>query len=116
MDKQEIDENALLWLAFVDGRVASSVFTREGKYFKRWFVGLNPEDLVVFRLSTRPELRGRGLAPSLIVHALHCTSPKGCAYIDCRTYNKPSIRCIEKVGFECIATKKTIKREWALYD
>ncbi len=117
IDKLELSENAKLWIALVDDRVASIVFTRKGKYFRRWFLVLQPEDIVVFRLLTHPEYRGRGLATSLIRHAIYTASDKpGKAYIDCRTYNKPSKRCIEKAGFKCIAIKKTIKREWALYD
>ena len=116
-DELELRENACLWLALVNGQVASIVFTRKGKYFRRWFVDLQPEDTVVFRLLTRPEYRGRGIATSLIRHAMHeTTSNSGNAFIDCRTYNKPSKRCIEKAGFQCIGIMKTIKREWALYD
>lgn len=116
-DKLELDENATLWVAYVDGQVASTVFTRRGNHFRRWFVELKPDDVVVFRLNTREQYRGRGLAPSLIRHAL-CSvgDDSASAYIDCRTYNKPSKRAIEKVGFHCIAIKKTITREWALYD
>lgn len=117
IDRQELSENATLWVAFVGGRVATTVFTRQGKYFRRWFLDIRSEDIVVFRLNTQLEFRGRGLAPALIRHVLHETSAlAGHAYIDCRTYNKPSKRCIEKAGFKCVAIKKTIKREWALYN
>ncbi len=116
-DKLELTENATLWVAFVNGHVATTVFTRKGEHCRRWFVSLQPDDVIIFRLHTRPQFRGRGLAPSLIHHAAHSsTSAFGNVFIDCRTYNKPSIRCIEKAGFKCIATMKTIKREWVLYD
>lgn len=117
MDRQELSENATMWVAIVDGRLASTVFTRRSCFFKRWFLPLSKADVVVFRLQTHADFRGRGLAPSLIRHCLHQQmKPEGRAYIDCRTYNKPSIRCIEKSGFVRVATKRTIKREWALYD
>lgn len=117
MDCRELDEQATLWIALVDGNVASTVFTRRGAQFKRWFLPLRPEDVVVFRLRTYEAYRGRGLAPSLIRFAMHhtVTSP-GCAFIDCRTYNMPSIRCIEKSGFKRIAKMRTIQRDWALYE
>jgi GNAT superfamily N-acetyltransferase len=116
-DKLELSENAVIWIAFVDGRVATTVFTRKGKHFRRWFLELQQEDVVVFRLRTHPDFRGQGFAPSLIRYAVSVIADKaGSAYIDCRTYNKPSKRCIEKAGFTCVATKKTIKREWALYE
>lgn len=116
-DKLELDENATLWVAYVDHNVATTVFTRRGTHFRRWFVELKPNDIVVFRLNTNEHYRGRGLASSLIRHALFSIGDDSAsAYIDCRTYNKPSKRAIEKAGFECIAIKKTITREWALYD
>jgi len=116
-DIRELRENALLWVALVKGRVAATVFTRRGKFFRNWFLPLQPDDVVVFRLRTHPDYRGRGLAPSLIRHAMHETvqSESAHAYIDCRTYNKASAACIRKAGFHCIAKMKTISRDWALY-
>ncbi len=117
INEMEIDENAVFWVAFKDKHVVSTVFTRRGMCYKNWFLPLNPEDVVVFRLGTFPEFRGRGFAPSLIRQAIYETlkDSSGHAYIDCRTYNKSSINCIKKVGFNCIAKMKTISRDWALY-
>jgi len=116
-DRRELEENSTLWIAFCENHVTATVFTRKGKYFRRWFLDLNDDDVVVFRLRTHPDYRGRGLAPSLIRNAIHeVVENNGSAFIDCRTYNKPSIRCIEKAGFKCVAKKKTISREWALYE
>jgi len=117
MDRAELQEHASLWIAMIDGHAACTVFTREGKHFTNWFLPIQAEDVIVFRLWTHPDYRGRGLAPSLMRHAMHeIMQPGGHAYIDCRTYNKPSIRCIEKSGFKCVAKKRTIKRDWALHD
>jgi RimJ/RimL family protein N-acetyltransferase len=114
-DLRELSHNATLWVAIIDGQLASSVFTRQGEHFRRWFVPLSPGDSVAFRGRTHEAFRGRGLAPSLIGHALHhSVEPGAHAYTDCRTYNKPSIRCIEKLGFKLIATMRSIRREWAL--
>lgn len=116
-DKRELNENAILWVAMVNDRVASTVFTRKGKHFHNWFLPLQPEDVVIFRLRTHPDFRGHGLASSLIRHAMHETIKEGPgnAYIDCRTYNKSSISCILKAGFIKVAKMKTISRDWALY-
>jgi GNAT superfamily N-acetyltransferase len=115
-DKLELSENAVLWIATVDGDLASSVFTRRGLHFRNWFVSLRPDDLVVFRLKTESRYRGCGIAPSLMRYALKRSMlEQGSAYIDCRTYNTASIRCIEKAGFKRIAKIKTIRRDWALY-
>lgn len=116
MDRRELAENAVLWIASMDGYVASFLFTRKGQYFKNWFLELRPDDVVLFRMRTTENYRGRGLAPSLMRHAMHnCVAPPARAFIDCRTYNKPSIRAIQKAGFQCVAKKRTIRRDWALH-
>ena len=116
MDKRELDDNAILWAALVNGHVTATAFTRKGEHYHGWFLEIQPDDVVVFRLRTHPDFRGRGFAPSLIRHALHeiMDKPRR-AYIDCRIYNKASIRCIEKSGFTYVTTKRAIRREWALY-
>ncbi len=115
MDAKEIRDGATMWGASCDGVLASVVFTRRGRDFRRWFLPLRPDDVVVFRLRTYPAFRGRGLAPSLMRQALHEYMQEGNdAYIDCRVYNKPSIRSITKTGFQRIATMKPIRREEAI--
>lgn len=114
-DAMELAMYSTLWVAIVGDRVATAVFTREGRYFKRWFLPLRPTDVVVFRLRTHSDFRGRGLAVSLMRYAMAQTIPGGSSgFVDCRTYNKPSIRCIEKAGFIRVAKMKTISREWVL--
>lgn len=112
IDALEIKDNAVMWVASCDGVPATIVFTRRGRHFRRWFLPLQDQDVVVFRLRTYPPFRGRGLAPSLMRHVLHESVKDGAAaYVDCRVYNQPSIRSITKAGFECIATMKPIPRE-----
>lgn len=113
-DEREMRQNGVMWAAFCDGGLASVLFTRCGAYFRQWFVPLEDGDVVIFRVRTYPQFRGRGIAPSLMRHAFHeCLSDGGAAYIDCRVYNHPSIRSIEKAGFEHIATMKPISRQEA---
>ena len=115
-NKLELEENAILWIASVNSHMVSFVFTRQGKYFKNWFVPLQPTDIVFFRLGTNPSYRGRGYATSLIRYVMHELETKEALfYIDIRTYNRPSIRCVEKTGWLCIGKKKSIDRNWAMY-
>lgn len=114
-DAQEMKDRAIMWVASCDGVPATVVFTRRGRHFRRWFLPLQDDDVVVFRLRTYPPFRGRGLAPSLMRHALHeCMKNGAAAYIDCRVYNQPSIRSIIKTGFTRIATMKPITRDQAI--
>jgi RimJ/RimL family protein N-acetyltransferase len=78
--------------------------TRTGCHFRRWFVPLAADDVVIFRNETRPEFRGRKLNPTLMLQALQAEAATGSAYIDCRTDNHSSIRSIERTGFRRIAT------------
>lgn len=116
MDRQELDQEATMWVALVDQNLASVLFTRRGCHFKHWFVELLNDDIVLFRVRTYPEHRGRGIASSLMRFAMHNSLKQGDrAFIDCRVHNKPSIRCIQKAAFNRIATMKPISREKALF-
>jgi len=114
-DLVELRSGSRLWYGLVDGRLAVVLFTRRGHQFRNWFTPLQPSDMVIFRVRTYPEFRGRGLAPSLMRYAMHESLQNGdCSFIDCGTDNQPSIRSIEKAGFRKIATMKPITREFAL--
>lgn len=110
-DRRELDEGAVMWIAEIHGTPASVLFTRRGGLFRDWFVPLDVDDMVIFRVRTDPQYRGRGLAPSLMRRAMaESLSSDSRAYVDCRVYNRPSIRSIEKAGFERIATMRPIER------
>lgn len=114
-DRREIEQSAVLWVAICDTQPAGVLFTRRGRDFKRWFVPLEREDIVIFRMKTFPEFRGKGIAPALMSFAMReSLNPPDCAYIDCNIFNTPSIRSIAKVGFSQIATMKPISRKQAL--
>lgn len=114
-DQREMSEDAVLWAALIDSNLAGTLFTRPGRLYRHWFVPLDAEDLIIFRVRTFPEFRGRGVAPSLMRHAMaESLTESDRAYIDCRVYNKPSIRSIEKAGFQLLTTMKPITRQQAL--
>lgn len=72
---------------------------------------MEDEDIVIFRVRTYPRFRGRGIAPSLMCHAMsELLAEGGSAWIDCRIYNKPSIRSIEKAGFDRVGTMRPMSR------
>ncbi|MCC6907842.1 MAG: GNAT family N-acetyltransferase [Phycisphaerales bacterium] len=117
LDFQEMRQNAVMWVAFSNGDPVGMLFTRQGQHFARWFVDLNPDDIVIFRMRTYPEYRGRGIAPALMTHAIWSLCANGTrAFIDCRVYNQPSIRSILKSGFRRIATMKPLRRDDVLPD
>lgn len=115
IDRQEMGQAAVMWLAFFDSKPAGILFTRRGRDFKKWFVDLAEQDIVLFRMHTYPEFRGRGIAPALMSYAMsQSLGEGGRAYIDCSVFNSSSRRSIEKAGFSLVATMKPISRKQAL--
>jgi RimJ/RimL family protein N-acetyltransferase len=47
----------------------------------------------------------------IVDHIRNELAPPGRAYADCKVWNKPAIRCIEKAGFRRIATKHPLNRQ-----
>lgn len=115
VDEWEMDRAGVLWVALVEGQFAGASMSRRGRHFRKWFVPIQDDDIVIFRNRTSPRFRGRGICPALMRHIIaYELIGGGQAYVDCRVYNKPSIRSIEKAGFRRIATLKPITAREAL--
>jgi RimJ/RimL family protein N-acetyltransferase len=113
-DVEELRDGAALWIGRLDGVVAGAWMSRPGALFRAWFVPLRPEDRVLFRGTTAPELRGRGLSPAMMREIVaREVPPGGRAYVDASVHNASSIRAIEKAGFRRIATLKPVTRNQA---
>lgn len=111
VDAWELRHGAVQWLALIDGRLAGTSMSRRGRHFAKWFVPLHDDDIVIFRNGTMPEFRGRGVCPGIMRHVIGTElSEGGRAYVDCRVFNKSSIRSIEKAGFRRIATMRPLRR------
>jgi len=107
--RKELAGQAVLWVGLINGRIAGSLLTRLGCHITRWFVPLRDHDLIIFAVGTVPEYRGRGIAPTMMRHTMVTElEDDGRAFIDCKIWNKASIRSIQKAGFRWIATKKPI--------
>ncbi|MBI4566712.1 MAG: GNAT family N-acetyltransferase [Planctomycetes bacterium] len=114
-DVEELRMGAVYWVGYDEGEVACTCMSRRGIQFRRWFVPLEPSDLVIIRGRTLPALRGRGLFPALMREIVRRElRAGGRAYADCRVYNSASMRAIEKAGFRRIATLKALTRREAL--
>jgi len=114
-DRFEMDHGAIMWVGLVDGQLAHRKLIRYGKDFKRWFVDLKENDIVVFRANTYPNYRGLGIGPAISAHLMYSLLRNGGkVYTDCNVNNAPAIRATLKNGYEIIATMKPISREQAL--
>ena len=110
LQRWEMERKAVLWVATVNDRLAGVSMSRLGRYYARWFVPLRARDVVIYRNSTLPAFRGQGVCPA-IMHEIVSRQvvADSRAYVDCKIYNKSSIRSIEKAGFQRVATLKPLR-------
>lgn len=105
----ELDTRTVLWLCRINGRFAGMQRSRFGRDIAFWYVPLREQDLVIYATGTSEELRGRGVASTIMRHIVsHDLEIGGRAYIDCEIWNIASIRSIEKAGFKRIATMRPL--------
>lgn len=111
----EMEKNGILWLAILEQQIVGYMMSRYGRHFKKWYVDLQADDIVLGFGQTYPDFRGKGIAPLLMNHIImnSLQQQESKAYADCRISNTSSIRSIEKV-FKHIATKRRISRDQAL--
>ncbi|MCH8822881.1 MAG: GNAT family N-acetyltransferase [Planctomycetes bacterium] len=107
--RQEFEQNGQLYVGVLHERTVALMWVRKGKYIEQWFVPLTDEDYVLYGMLTFPQYRGRGLIRALAFEAMRKYGDMGgTAHIDCRVWNRSSIRAIEKLGFEKIATARPL--------
>lgn len=101
--EREFSLNGIMWLALVDGNIAGYAWSRRYDGNRGWYVKLNPDDVIVLATVTFVAYRGRGLMSDLVLTAIREEVPShGRAYIDCKAWNVPAIKYIERSGFERI--------------
>jgi len=97
----------VMWMAFLDGKLAGFLWSRKSKYIPKWFVPLGDDDLQFFAATIFEEFRGRGIAPAMMRYIMEQEmNSRGTAYVDCAQWNKPAARYFEKAGFTRIVTMK----------
>lgn len=102
-------KGSVLWVAVRNGTVCSTWLSRQGRHIPRWFIPLQPDDLLLYRGKTAAAARGKGFSPAMTQYIIaHEPGATGSAYADCRIYNHPSIRCLTKAGFRIIGRMRPI--------
>lgn len=111
----ELERGAVMFVVYVDGAFAGTRMSRRGKFFKRWILPLEPDDIVLFRGHVVERFRGRRLSV-LLDHLIIASElePHASAYLDCKVYNTASIRSHTRAGFKRITTKRPLRRGEAL--
>ena len=97
---------SVLWLGELDGRFAGVCWHSRPVNRQDYFVPLTASDTVIYACFVLPEFRGRGIYPRMLQSLITSLLAEGLesVYIDCKIWNQPSIRGIEKAGFEYIGT------------
>jgi RimJ/RimL family protein N-acetyltransferase len=112
------DRGCVLWVACMGPEIACIALSRTGRHIPRWFLPLRESDIVIFRVNTMPEHRGKGVSPALTQFILaNELTTEATAYWDCKIYNRSSIRAAEKAGFSRIAKMRPLPPEdWRVSD
>ncbi|MCX5636631.1 MAG: GNAT family protein [Planctomycetota bacterium] len=96
---------AQLWMGFCDKEIAGICWSRSGLTRSDYFVPLEANDANILSCFVFPQFRGQGIYPTMLNHiASTLKDHNGIrrVFIDCKSWNYPSIRGIEKAGFHII--------------
>lgn len=95
-----------LCTAVIDDEVATFMWAKSGSRTPRWYVALEPEDVVLYGMYTFPKYRGRGLIGQLVAYTVDQEHPPaGDFYADVRVTNTISLQALRKIGFvDCAKT------------
>ncbi len=100
-------------LGFIYDEPVCIGLARKASRIPKWFIDLEPDDVVLMRGATVPTHRGKGISPCLQQTAASLFPVERInVYIDASIYNAPSLRSIEKAGFKRICKKKSITEKW----
>ncbi len=111
-----------LWLGRFEGRIVGICWSRSGQNRTDYFVGLEETDATILSCFVFPAFRGRGIFPAMLqtmVNMLMDHDQVSNVYIDCKSWNVPSIRGIQKAGFALIGSAVRMVlcgRVWILWN
>jgi len=91
-----------LWTGSLNGKLAGICWSKSGHNRTDYFVLMAKTDATIMSCFVYPEFRGRGIYPAMLqimTNMLMEQDQIHTVYIDCRIWNKPSIRGIQKAGF-----------------
>jgi hypothetical protein len=100
---------ATLFLVLYEGRPATMLWAKRGIYVTRWYLPLTESDVVLYGWHTSPQYRGMNLIGVAMESAIACFSGETNRFLaDVKTWNKPSIRAMEKAGFRFLLKSKPL--------
>lgn len=109
VDSKEIRRGGVPWLGTINGEPCSIIWSKKGRNLQKWYIRLEPDDLVLYAATTFPRYRGRGIHSAARLFVL-ANEPHRTAYCDVAEWNTTAKKNIEKTGFVPIARKRKKKR------
>jgi RimJ/RimL family protein N-acetyltransferase len=102
--KEFMNQGGNLWIGRLKGQVANLGGTRTGDRMNAYFFPLISNSVVFSHFVTFPAFRGQNLYSAMMVRILRTLAEQGVEqyFVDCADWNLPSIRGIERAGFQRI--------------
>ena len=106
----EFRMRGILYVALAGEVVAAVQWSRIASDIDTWFTSLEREDVVIFGGTTLPAFRGRGIMPWMIQHQANLDGKPGRRVLaDCKVWNTPARKAIEKAGFHFMGTYPSLR-------
>lgn len=96
-----------LWLGSIKEEIAGFCWSQGNKVRDDYFIHLDKEDATILSCFVLPKYRGRSIYPTMletIVTTLMNDDKVSNVYIDCKSWNIPSICGIQKAGFSFLGS------------
>ncbi len=99
-----LEQGGKIWLGRLENELVNLGGTRTGDKIDSYFFPLVHHSAVLSHFVTFPAFRGKNLFQAMMVNILHTLAGQGVEqfFVDCNDWNIPSIRGIERTGFQLI--------------
>ncbi len=111
-----------LWLGWIGTEIVGVCWSRRGTRRTDYFVQITEEDANILSCFVFPSFRGKGVYPAMLqtmAATLMTQDHVKTVYIDCKSWNHPSVSGILKAGFVRLGTGVRIhvgRRHWVVFN
>ena len=111
-----------MWIGRLNGQVAGICWSKCDNVGDKYYVRLTKADAVILSCIVFPEFRGRGIYPAMLENMVRTMMGHNSVrrvFIDCKSWNAPSVRGILKAGFHPIGKALRMdlfNRMWILWN
>ncbi|MEM7165588.1 MAG: GNAT family N-acetyltransferase [Planctomycetota bacterium] len=97
-------DGSTVWIGLIDGALAGVCWRTRPRDRGRYFVPLTKTEAIIYACFVLPGFRGRNIYPRMLQRQVAESFEDGLTrvYINCKRWNTPSVRGIQKAGFRAI--------------